>query len=491
MLIVTIPYCIFQKKIIYQIGLCIYFLIGFIEIGHWITMKAPMTITSLLIISNTNFEEAVGFLDMKSSWDYILLIIYTAIFVLALRKSTSKKVIKNKLIHIGTVVIIFFIVVFRLRNSIPKYRFLPQSVKISYAFIVLLDDYKKEAKKNKLKTVDAALQKDQNQQQTFVLIIGETCSRRHMSLYGSKVDTNPKLSNRNDIIKYTDVVSGYNYTIHSVPAMLSQSNLENKLSVAESIDLLDIFHSAGFETFWISNQSPIGMLDNVISAIARKSDYTQFVNTNGSSSGEAFFSRAHDGDLLEPFESILKRSGNRKFIVLHLMGSHHTYNKRYPPSFERFKGGKSKKERLIDEYHNSIYYNDFVVDSILSTLNKYTLSEKGHISSAIYLSDHGENVYDETNRVGHGYSKEMPKILVEIPFIVWLSSEYMKKNKNITSTILGNKNMPYVSDDFFHSVIDINNIKSPLLDETKSVFNKKFNHNRKRVLIDGKDYDRK
>lgn len=490
MLALTIPFAIFQNKLIYKIAICAYFIIGFIEIGHWITMRGPLTITSLLIISNTNYEEAVSFLDMKLTWGFILLIIYIAIFILALRISITKKVIKNKLIHIGTVVTVFVLVVFSLRNSLPKFRFLPQSVKVSYAFINLLSEYKNGDEKYKLKIVDATLQKNQDQQQTFVLIMGETCSRNHMSLYGSNVDTNPRLTNRNDIIKYTDVVSGYNYTMESVPAMLSQSNLENKLSIAESVDLLDIFHSAGFETFWISNQSPIGMLDNVVSGIARKSDHTQFVNTNGSSSPESFYSRAHDEDLFEPFESVLKKSGNKKFIILHLMGSHHTYNKRYPPSFERFKGKKSKKERLIAEYHNSIYYNDFVVDSLLSTLNKYTFSEQGDISSAIYLSDHGENVYDEMNKIGHDYSNQMPKVLVEIPFIVWLSSEYWDKNKNMATTILENKDKPYVTDDLFHSIIDINNIKTPLLEATKSVFNKGFNYKRRRVLVDGKDYDR-
>lgn len=490
MLAFTIPFAIFQKEFIFRIAICAYFLVGFIEIGHWLTMEGPLSIISLLIISNTNYEEALSFLDMKSTWGFIILIIYTAIFLYALRKGPTVKKVNNKLIHIGAVIIVFGLIVFSLRNSIPKYRFLPQSVKISYAFINELSDYKKAAEENKLKIVDATLQQDQDKQHTFVLIIGESCSRIHMSLYGAKINTNPKLSNRNDIIKYTDVVSGYNYTMESVPAMLSQSNLENDLGIAESVDVLDVFHSAGFETFWISNQSPIGIWDNVISGIARKSDYSQFVNTISNSSQEAILSRAYDENLFEPFESALKQSGNRKFIVLHLMGNHNTYAKRYPPSFDHFKGDGSKRERLIAEYHNSVLYNDFVVDSLLAILDKYTLSDKNHISSAIYLSDHGENVYDEMNKVGHDYSNEMPKVLVEIPFIVWLSSGYLKKNKEVASTILENKDKPYVTDDLFHSILDINNINSPLLEVNKSVFNKNFNYKRKRILVDGKDYDK-
>nr|WP_286943125.1 phosphoethanolamine transferase [Allomuricauda sp.] len=427
---------------------------------------------------------------MKSTWGYITLIVYTLIFILAFRISPKRIRVKNRLVHIGAVVIIFGLIVFSLRNSIPKYRFLPQSVKISYAFVNELRDYKRASDENKLQVVDAVLDKPPNQKHTFVLILGETCSRNHMSLYGADINTNPKLSKRKDIIKFTDVISGYNYTIQSVPAMLSQTNLENKLGIAESIDILDTFHSAGFKTFWISNQSPIGIWDNVISGIARKSDHTEFVNTSSNSSQEAILSRAYDENLFKPFKSALEEDENSKFIVLHLMGSHNTYSKRYPPSFEHFKGKSSRKEEVIAEYRNSIRYNDFVVDSLLTILDFYTLSEGNEVSSAIYVSDHGENVFDEMDGLGHDYAKELPRAVVEIPFLVWLSPGYREKNTGKVNSILENKDKPYVTDDLFHSMIDISNIKTPLLDSTKSVFNQHFDHKRRRVLVDGKDYDR-
>nr|WP_299172535.1 phosphoethanolamine transferase [uncultured Allomuricauda sp.] len=491
MLLITIPYCIFQRKIIYQIGVCIYFIIGLIEIGHWIIMKGPLTIKSLLVIGNTNYEEALSFLSLKSSWALLLLVLYTVLFIFAFRTAPKKIKVKNTLVHIGAIVVVFALMVFGLKNTLPKYRFLPQMVRISYAFLVDLSDFKKAIERNILLTVDAKLHQNGNQQQVFVLILGESCSRNHMSLYGWNRKTNPRLGDRNDIIIYTDVISGYNYTMESIPSILSQSNLDNTLSVDQSIDIIDVFHSAGFETFWISNQAQFGALDNIISSIAMKTDHPIFVNNVVNSSPEALFSRAHDGKLLEPFNSALRKNDNNKLIVLHLMGSHNTYNKRYPSSFEHFKGKDSRKERLIAEYDNSILYNDFVVDSVLVMLDEYTYSNKNRVASAIYVSDHGENVFDEKNGIGHEFSKEMPRVIVEVPFITWLSSGYMEMNKSKVMTIIENKDKPYVTDDLFHSMIDINNIKTPLLDETKSVFNKKFNHKRQRILVDGKDYDRK
>ncbi|WP_435625414.1 phosphoethanolamine transferase [Flagellimonas sp.] len=491
MLLVTIPYCIFQKKIIYQIGVCVYFVLGFIEIGHWIIMKGPLTIKSLLVIGNSNYEEAVSFLSLKSSWALLLLVLYTVLFIFAFRTSPKKLRVKNNLVHIAAIVVIFALMVFGLRNTLPKYRFLPQAVRISYAFVVDLSDFKKAIERNVLLTVDAKLNQNKNQQQVFVLILGESCSRNHMSLYGWNRKTNPRLGSRKDIIKYTDVVAGYNYTMESIPSILSDSNLENRLGLDESVDIIDVFHSAGFETFWISNQAQFGALDNIISSIAMKTDNPIFVNNVINSSPEALFSKAHDGKLLEPFNSALSKNDNNKLIVLHLMGSHNTYNKRYPPSFERFKGKDSRKDRLIAEYDNSVLYNDFVVDSVLGILDEYTSSNKNRVASAIYVSDHGENVFDEKDGIGHEYSKEMPRVIVEIPFITWLSAGYLEMNKSKVTTIVENKDKPYVTDDLFHAMIDINNIKTPLLDETKSVFNKKFNYKRQRILVDGKDYDRR
>jgi heptose-I-phosphate ethanolaminephosphotransferase len=107
----------------------------------------------------------------------------------------------------------------------------------------------------------------------------------------------------------------------------------------------------------------------------------------------------------------------------------------------------------------------------------------------VYLSDHGENVYDYKNQLGHGCSNPVPKVNVEIPFIIWLSEAYKSNFKEKISHIESNKNLPYVTDDLFHGLIDLSGIKTNYLDTTRSIFNQGFNHKRKRILCDGNDYD--
>jgi heptose-I-phosphate ethanolaminephosphotransferase len=266
--------------------------------------------------------------------------------------------------------------------------------------------------------------------------------------------------------------------------------LENKISYKSSIDILDIFSSAGFKTYWLSNQPPMGIWENRITVFAKKAEHCQFINTVSNSSTEAISTPSYDSKLFAPSIKILNETINKKFIVLHLMGSHSYYAKRYPSEFGIFEG-TNKKERTIAEYDNSIYYNDFIVDSLLNILKKFSISNKDNIMSAIYLSDHGENVYDELDRVGHDYSNELPKSNVEIPFIVWISDRYSELNPLKEATIKSNIHKPYVSDDLFHSIMDLNGIHCEYFEEERSIFNVKFDDTRKRILEDNKDYDRK
>ncbi len=489
LLLFAIPYFVFQKKALYLITVCFYFLIGVIELVHWILMRAPLNIFSVLVISNTNIDETMDFLNLQSTSGLLLLIPYTALFIFKLRNPPKRLLIKKRLYPIGVITIIFCAFVIFVATAKLRWRFVPQVMSTTHAFITTIDQYQKSIKENSLQGVDAKLISN-HEQQIFVLILGESGSKNHMSLYGSKRKTNPRLESRHDIIVYDNAVSGYSRTMQCIPAMISESNIENKIPFNTSIDLIDIFHSAGFKTYWLSNQLPIGVYDNIISSFANKSDYTKFVNTTGNTSREVMRSRSYDSKLFAPFSAVLNEKFDKKFIVIHLMGSHFTYNKRYPSDFDKFKGIESK-EKMIAEYDNSVLFNDFVVDSLLTILKNKTKLKNDVVASAIYISDHGENVYDELDQVGHFYAKSIPKVNVEIPFLVWLSEGYLELYKDKAMAIEQNKNKPFVSDDLFQAILDINGIQSTSFEEERSVFNKNFNYKRKRILADGEDYDLK
>lgn len=489
-LIFTISYNIFHKKIIYRLGTIVYFLIGIIEISHWVILKGPVTITSLMVLANTNYNEAVEFVDLKVSFWLLILIPYTILFVFSFRNPPTLNNSKKKLYLI---ILLASVSTLFISENVINGRLIrkgvPEIVKVTCSLFDKMSLYKDAMQEKKPKKI-ITNSTSQSNQQTFVLIIGESCSRRHMSIYGSKRITNPMLSKRKDIIKYTDVVSPYSTTINAVLSILSNADLENKLDFDKSVDIIDVFHSAGYKTYWLSNQSPIGIWDNMITIFANKSDYSKFVNISSNSSLEAVQNSSYDSKLFNPFKAALNEKVDKKFIVLHLMGSHSSYSKRYPSEFNFFKGETSKEE-TIAEYDNSMLYNDFIVDSLFNILKSSTKSNNNSISSAIYLSDHGENVYDVNDRAGHDYANEMPKVNVEIPFLVWLSPSYINNNATKTEIIKTNIDQPFVTDDLFHAIMDLNGIQCAYYKNDKSVFNENFNSSRRRVLEDGRDYDAK
>jgi len=484
----TIPAILIKKDFFYKLINTLYFVIGFISLIHWILLKSPISLTSLLVISNTNYQESIEFLNLKVSYELLILLPYLFIYILALRnKYMSFQIsVKSYLVYFVLLFSIAFIAENAMHSRLVR-KGIPHFAKVAVQFYQKINLFREASISNEFNKIDAISLSETNT--TFVLILGESCNRNHMSLYSYNKKTSPKLSANKNIIAYNNVVSPYSNTLNSVLTILSESNLDNGIEITQGIDLIDVFHAAGFKTYWLSNQSPIGMWDNQVTVFANKSDYKKFVNISSSSSFEATYTSSFDSKLFKPFSNVLNENEAKKLIIIHLMGSHSSYSKRYPSEYDIFSGSDSKSQ-LIAEYDNSILYNDFIVDTFLQMLKAKSSVDSNRVYSAIYLSDHGENVYDENNNVGHDYSKVLPKSNVEIPFIVWLSDSYKNLNNQISQIVVENKHTPFVSDDLFHSVIDLNFISCSVFNKKRSVFNSSFNESRKRILEDKSDYDK-
>src|SRR5690606_10666131 len=142
----------------------------------------------------------------------------------------------------------------------------------------------------------------------------------------------------------------------------------------------------------------------------------------------------------------------------------------------------------IAEYDNAVRYNDFVVDSLLKILRNYS-EEESIATAAIYVSDHGENVYDDADYRGHYYTDTLYNSILEIPYLVWLSPEYQQSFPEKSALVYKNRNEPYITDDLFHSLIDMLNIQTSVMHEDRSIFSEKYNNRRERRMEDGRIYD--
>jgi heptose-I-phosphate ethanolaminephosphotransferase len=157
------------------------------------------------------------------------------------------------------------------------------------------------------------------------------------------------------------------------------------------------------------------------------------------------------------------------------MGNHVAYKFRYPASFDHFNsvgsaepdaeyGLPASARSMVNQYDNSVRYNDYLIASMLDLLSK-----QYEPSVMLYFSDHGEEVYDFRDFAGHSYEKTSV-YMCEIPFIFWMSGEYEKKRKDLVF----HENRPYSTADLLYSLSDIAGLNYEGYDGSRSLFSPQF-----------------
>lgn len=483
------PYVLTSRKGLYIAAASLIFADGFVNLFHWIILKCPLNASSIFVFLNTNTDEASEFMTIKATPLLLMLIPYTALFILALTHIPPLS-FKSKSERSVWILLWLFATIFFADNVIHR-RFLrlavPEVERAVVSFINEREEYS-NLKHRELYTLDAKLT---NADSTLVVvIIGESCNRNHMSVYGYNRPTTPRLQARKDIMVFDNVISANSSTLKSIMNIMTESNNDCPRPLDSCIHIFDVLHSSAYKSYWLSNQSPIGLWDNGVTNLAQNADVKTFVNITANSSMESTQMASFDQNLFAPLASAITDDGKHKLIFLHLMGCHTQYSKRYPSEYAIFESSADKRTHTINTYDNAVYYNDYVVDSIFSLLNNYSQSHPQVRITALYISDHGENVYDHGDYAGHDYAGKIPNANIEIPFILWLSPTQKKYWENNHTSLTQHLHTPYMIDDLFHTIIDIAGISTPCFVPSKSFVNTAYDSTRLRLLEDGNIYER-
>ena len=482
------PYVLARKRWLYVTAASLLFVDGFINLFHWVVLKCPLNASSIFVFMNTNFNEATEFMSIKMTPLLLLFVPYVFLFVLTIMKTPCLS-IKTKGEKIVWIVLWLFVVVFFTDNIVHK-RFLRLAVPdVERAFVSFFEESREYRKLRTRELYSIDTEMTTNDSTLVVVIIGESCNRNHMSLYGYGRETTPRLRARDDIMVFDNVISANSNTLSSVMNFMTENNIEHSLPLDSCINLFDVFHSSPYKSFWISNQSPIGLWDNGVTSLAQNADVKTFVNITSNSSKESTMTVSLDQRLFDPLQSALDDTAKHKIVFLHLMGCHTQYNKRYPDEYALFEDKGDKRTRVVNTYDNAVLYNDFIVDSIFSMLDAYSVSHTSVRVSALYFSDHGENVYDEGDYSGHDYSDRIPKANVEIPFLLWLSPSQRECLVTNNPHLVQQTHTPYMIDDLFHTIIDLGYINTPCFNKKRSFVNSDFDTTRQRLMEDGNIYN--
>jgi len=323
-----------------------------------------------------------------------------------------------------------------------------------------------------------------------VVVIGESSRYDRWSLNGYARDTNPLLRNERNLVSLSNMITSVSATRLSVPVIVSRKPATQSLQAGFSEkSFLSAYKEAGFKTYWLSNQMSFGQFDTPISVFAKEADVIEFMNLGGFTDNSSF-----DQVLLDPLRRAIADPAQKKLIVLHSLGNHWNYSHRHPKEFDKWKPSLygienpaytdlKLKPQLNNSYDNSILYTDWFLEQVIDTLK-----QSKELTSLLYVSDHGQTLYDGTcNLAFHGHNTQFE---FHIPALVWYSDQYQETYPDKVAQLQRNKGARLSTENIFHSLLDMTNIRYSTEQLDRSFLSKKLKRHKRYVDSYGwSDYD--
>ncbi|MCW2096366.1 UNVERIFIED_ORG: glucan phosphoethanolaminetransferase (alkaline phosphatase superfamily) [Enterobacter sp. BIGb0239] len=236
------------------------------------------------------------------------------------------------------------------------------------------------------------------QHKTYILVIGESVRRDYLHAFGGKYPNTPWLDNTPATL-FTHYISAGPSTVLSLTNTLALS----RGNAAElNNNIVTLASRAGFETWWISNQGRKGHFDSPVALIGESADHPYF--TKSASSDDRAYSP--DDQLLPQLDAALKQRDGKKFIVLHLMGSHPQACVRTQDQYDIDVGA-----REISCYIKSIAMTDKLLGQI------HDMAERdGGDWSMMYFSDHGLSYINKNTASAYLTHGDKTRENYDVPF---------------------------------------------------------------------------
>ena len=299
--------------------------------------------------------------------------------------------------------------------------------------------------------------------EVYVYIIGEASRAMNWQLYGYGRETNPLLSEVGDLVVFRDVLTQSNTTHKSVPLILSSVATGEHEELYRRKGLPALFNEAGFDTWFISNQSPQGAMIDHLAHDARHVIYIR--------------SPRHDTQLLDEMRKALERSTSQKLLfVLHCYGSHFSYHQRYPREFAHFQPdndvaiARQHRPMLVNAYDNSIRYTDYFLAQTID----YLRSLKGTSSALLYCADHGEDLIDDDRERFLHASPTTTAYQLYVASLAWFSEDYRTHFPEKAAAAEANETAPATTHALFHTMADMASIRGRFLTTKVSLVSPDF-----------------
>ena len=345
---------------------------------------------------------------------------------------------------------------------------------------------------NKLKQIETVTEKchhfisenrnrSDNEHFTICLVIGESHSVFHTNAYGYDKTTFPRLTKIADkntetgrLVWFTDAVTAADHTHTAMKSIFSMARFD---SFDADILFPACFKALGYTTTLYDNQYFINKGVSFLS--------------NQRLSDLLFDNRNKQGIKEDEFMLPSSESDHNNLIIIHLNGSHYTYATRYPHDrFTVFTAANyptawsDERRATTAHYDNSLIYTDHALHSIIEQL-------KNANAVVVYISDHGEEIYEQNEFIGHGNAASQPSLdyQIRIPMFIWMSDNYIEQHPDTAHRVISQADKPCISDDTGHLLLDLAHESTNFFDVSRSVIHDEYT-TPKRIVLHSIDFDK-
>ena len=340
----------------------------------------------------------------------------------------------------------------------------------------------------------------------IVLVIGESYNKHHSQLYGYDKPTTPRqmaMAADSSLVVFTDVVASWNLTSFVFKHMLSLWAVGEEGEWCDEPLFPEVFRKAGYQVDFLTNQFQPKAKDAVY-------DFSGgFFLNDPDFSKRQFDTRnsctyRYDETLLKAYDALNQKDQSRdsletskiqgRLTILHLMGSHVDYRARYPkqrqyflPSMYQRPELTDKQRRILSEYDNSLRYNDSILWAVTQRF-----ADKDAV--VIYVPDHAEEIFDGKPYIfgrmhGANIDYRLARNEMEIPFWIWGSPRYIERHPYGWKAIQAAKDRPLMTDVLPHLLLYLGGISTPLYHPELNVITPEYNTRRPRILKGVTDYN--
>lgn len=331
--------------------------------------------------------------------------------------------------------------------------------------------------------VEALPQSAGNDSLNVIVVIGESYIREHAALYGYPLQTTPFLSHEQKegrLFVFTDMVSPYNQTTRVIRNLLSCNSIGHHEDWSSAPPFTAIYKKNGYHVTMYDNQKNFDMGFVFAYSLNTYLYHPQIMKACYHETNDSTFE--FDGQMVDDYQKRQTPCAKR-LVLFHLLGQHVGFEYRYPKNFAYFNEDslsfrkepwltKDMREDIV-HYDNATRYNDHVLQQIIGLYDQQN-------TIVVYLSDHGEEVYDYRENSGRddwGMGSDPRQVLrwqYMVPFVVWCSDKYAATHPDIIKQLQNATSRPAMLDNVCQLLFHLSDLKTPYYNKTRDVLSSDY-----------------